>query len=177
MQRGGNDPLGGTARWPHAPGGLPSAYDQAFHRADDEEPVFGRGTMKRNSQHYVEQAAGRAAGVRLTARHAASSAAAAAHAPSSYPASAYAPYAVAGKENAYAAAPGSKVAPPLLSPRYGGHNGGGLAPPPPCSPRYGSSLGSQLAATSLSQASRTLTLPPTLSHPSPYPNPYPQPKR
>ena len=31
--RGGNDPLGGTARWPHAPGGLPSAYDQAFHRA------------------------------------------------------------------------------------------------------------------------------------------------
>ena len=37
--RGGNDPLGGTARWPHAPGGLPSAYDQAFHRADDEEPV------------------------------------------------------------------------------------------------------------------------------------------
>ena len=53
---GGNDPLGGTARWPHAPGGLPSAYGQAFHRPDDEEPVFGRGTMKRNSQHYVEQA-------------------------------------------------------------------------------------------------------------------------
>ena len=38
--RGGNDPLGGTARWPHAPGGLPSAYDQDFHRADDEEPVL-----------------------------------------------------------------------------------------------------------------------------------------
>ena len=113
--RGGNDPLGGTARWPHAPGGLPSAYDQAFHRADDEEPVFGRGTMKRNSQHYVEQAAGRAAGVRLTARHAASSAAAAAHAPSAYPASAYAPYAVAGKENSYGAAPGSKVAPLSLT--------------------------------------------------------------
>ena len=115
MQRGGNDPLGGTARWPHAPGGLPSAYDQAFHRADDEEPVFGRGTMKRNSQHYVEQAAGRAAGVRLTAMHAASSAAAAAHAPSAYPASAYAPYAVAGKENTYGAAPSSKVAPLSLS--------------------------------------------------------------
>ena len=163
MQRGGNDPLGGTARWPHAPGGLPSAYDQAFHRADDEEPVFGRGTMKRNSQHYVEQAAGRAAGVRLTAMHAASSAAATPHAPSAYPASAYAPYAVAGKENAYGAAPGSKATPPLLSPRYGGHNGSGLAPPPQCSPRYGSSLGSQLAATSSSQVSRTLTLPPTLS--------------
>ena len=113
--RGGNDPLGGTAHWPHAPGGLPSAYDQAFHRADDEEPVFGRGTMKRNSQHYVEQAAGRAAGVRLTAMHAASSAAAAAHAPSAYPASAYARYAVAGKENTYGAAPSSKVAPLILT--------------------------------------------------------------
>ena len=102
--------------------------------------------MKRNSQQYVEQAAGHAAGVRLTARHTAGGDAAG-HAASAYPphtASAYAPprsYAVGGKENSTRAAPGSKAAPPQ-SPRYGGS----LAPPR--SPRYGSSLGSNLAATS-----------------------------
>ena len=102
--------------------------------------------MKRNSQQYVEQAAGHAAGVRLTARHAAGGDTSG-HAVSAYPphaGSAYpAPsaYAVGGKENAYRAAPGSKAA-PLQSPRYGSN----LAPPR--SPRYTSSLGSSLAATS-----------------------------
>mmetsp|Transcript_31569 Transcript_31569/g.74527 ORF Transcript_31569/g.74527 Transcript_31569/m.74527 type:complete len:229 (-) Transcript_31569:150-836(-) len=145
----GNTMMGGTTRWPHAPGGLPSSYDETFHRSDEDEPVFGRGTMKRNSQQYVEQAAGHAAGVRLTARHAAGGDGAG-HAASAYPphaGSAYpAPsaYAVGGKENAYRAAPGSKAA-PLQSPRYGSN----LAPPR--SPRYTNSLGSSLAATSQQQ--------------------------
>ena len=105
--------------------------------------------MKRNSQQYVEQAAGHAAGVRLTARHTAGGDAAG-HAASAYPphaASAYPPprsYAVGGKENSNRPAPGSKAA-PLQSPRYGGS----LAPPR--SPRYGSSLGGNLAATSQQQ--------------------------
>merc|ERR1740124_1927040 len=102
--------------WPHAPGGLPSTFDEPGNHSDDDEPVFGRGTMKRNSVQCVEQAAGHAAGVRLTARHTAGGDAAG-HAASAYPphaASAYPPprsYAVGGKENSNRPAPGSKAAP------------------------------------------------------------------
>ena len=107
--------------------------------------------MKRNSQQYVEQAAGHAAGVRLTARHTAAGSDAAGHAASAYPPPSARPsYAVGGKENSYRweAAPGSKPA-PLQSPRYGSNLGSSLAPPR--SPRYGGSLGSNLAATSQQQ--------------------------
>ena len=116
--------------------------------------------MKRTSQQYVEQAAGHAAGVRLTARHAAGGdtsghavSAYPAHAGSAYPAPSA--YAVGGKENAYRAAPGSKAA-PLQSPRYGSN----LAPPR--SPRYTSSL-----ATLTRTRTLTLTLPLPLPLPLP----------
>ena len=112
--------------------------------------------MKRNSQQYVEQAAGHAAGVRLTARHAAGGDTSG-HAVSAYPPHAGsanpAPsaYAVGGKENAYRAAPGSKAA-PLQSPRYGSN----LAPPR--SPRHTSSSLGNPTPNPTPSVIRTLTL-------------------
>jgi len=133
-------------RWQHAPGGalsstpLPTSYDgqcsPGHHSEEDEEPVFGRRTMKANSRQYVEQF--RAEPSAAIGGHSASNGLGLGHSRAAYAAGAHpAPYPTpdaSGKENSLRVT--GKAAAPPRSPRYGSSLGaeaapGPLGPPPP----------------------------------------------